>query len=48
MAAEIGVTKKVLGDAERGVRPRPANQVAIAVFYGLDVVVQWPDEAQVA
>jgi hypothetical protein len=48
MAAEIGVSPKVLGDAERGVVPRPANQAAIARAYGLDVVVQWPEEEAAA
>jgi hypothetical protein len=48
MAAEIGVTKRVLQGAERGAVPHPHNQLRIADAYGLDVLVQWPDEAQVA
>lgn len=43
MAAEIGVTPRVLLAAEQGRTPLPANQLAIATAYGLDLVIQWPD-----
>lgn len=43
MAAEIGVTYRVLLSAEQGRPPLPANQLAIATAYGLDLVIQWPD-----
>jgi len=48
MAAEIGVTPRVLQGAEGGVTPRPANALKIAQAYGLDVLAQWPDESTVA
>lgn len=42
MASQIGVTKKVLGDAERGATPQPANALKIASFHGLTVTQMWP------
>jgi hypothetical protein len=44
MARDIGVSPRVLQGAERGVMPKPANQLAIAEAYGLDVLVQWPED----
>lgn len=49
MAAEIGVSTRVLHEAELGSTPRPENALRIATAYGVDVVVQWPEpEPQVA
>jgi transcriptional regulator with XRE-family HTH domain len=48
MAAEIGVTPRVLHSAEQGTRPRPANALKIATAYGFDVVAQWPEPQEEA
>lgn len=42
-AEEIGVSARVLDLAEKGSTPHPANQRLIAEFYGVDVVLQWPE-----
>lgn len=42
-AEESGVTKRVLQNAELGGVPRPENQEKIASYYGLDLLVQWPE-----
>lgn len=41
----IGVTKRVLADAERGATPRPANALKIADFWGYRPSEVWPLEA---
>lgn len=44
MAADIGVTKRVLQAAENGARPHPPNALKIATFYGKTVTEMWPTE----
>jgi transcriptional regulator with XRE-family HTH domain len=39
------ITADVIRGAEEGRRPQPANAVAIAAYFNVDVLVQWPLEA---
>jgi transcriptional regulator with XRE-family HTH domain len=43
-AAEMGVDKQVLLNAENGSTPRPATAYKIATFYGYLVTDIWPVE----
>lgn len=42
LAAEIGVTKRVLAGAESGSQPHPDNALKIATFFDRTVTEQWP------
>lgn len=43
------VSRRVLMNAEHGLVPhRPAHQLAIATFYGFDLLEQWPEPDPVA
>lgn len=42
LAEQIGVTERVIGLAERGARPRPANAFKIAAYFGRTVTELWP------
>ena len=42
LAVEIGVSEDVIRSAEDGRRPQPGNAVAIATYFGVDVLEQWP------
>lgn len=44
MAAEIGVTRRVLGAAENGAQPRGRNATKIARYFSVEVTDIWPVE----
>ena len=43
MAAEIGVSDRVLERAEAGGTPSPANQEKLSRFFEFDALEQWPE-----
>jgi DNA-binding XRE family transcriptional regulator len=44
MAELIGVSDRVLEEAEHGSRPRPENALKIATYFGHRVTDLWPVE----
>lgn len=49
LAEEIGVSVDVVRNLEAtGRRPRPANALRVAAFYGETVTAMWPDERAAA
>lgn len=49
LAIAVGISVDVIRTAEKGGRPRrPEHAVAIADFFGIDVLQQWPLDAEEA